>query len=104
MYISTYRAVASDVIILRNPLPCGKTVSVARVLQVDMVRSCCAYNCTARDNKTTREVGVHFYRIPQNKAKRTLWLNAINRKGFNPSSSTVICSQHFVGGKYVFRL
>ena len=51
-----------------------------------------------------REVGVHFYRIPQNKAKRMLWLNAINRKGFNPSSSTVICSQHFVGGKYVFRL
>ena len=114
-----YRAVASDVKILRNPLPCGKTVSVAidnirprayiiygvaRVLQVDMVRSCCAYNCTARDNKITREVGVHFYRIPQNKAKRTLWLNAINRKGFNPSSSTVTCSQHFVGGKYVFRL
>ena len=94
----TYRAVASDVTILRNPLPCGKTVSVARVLQVDMVHSCCAYNCTARDNKTTREVGVHFYRIPQNKAKRTLWVNAINRKGFNPSSSTVICSQHFVGG------
>ena len=82
----------------------AKTVSVARVLLVDMVRSCCAYNCTARDNKTTREVGVQFYRIPQNKAKRTLWLNAINRKGFNTSSSTVICSQHFVGGKYVFRL
>ena len=99
-----YRAVASDVTILRNPLPCGNTVSVARVLQVDMVRSCCTYNCTARDNKTTREVGVRFYRIPQNKAKRTLWLNAINRKGFNPSSSTVICSQHFVGGKYVFLL
>ena len=60
-----YRAVASDVTILRNPLPCGKTVSVARVLQVNMVRSCCAYNCTARDNKTTREVGVNFYRILQ---------------------------------------
>ena len=66
LYKVEYRAVASDVTILRNPLPCGKIVSVARVLQVDMVRSCCAYNFTVRDNKTTREVGVHFL---QNSAK-----------------------------------
>ena len=66
---------------------------------MNMVRFCCAYNCTARDNKATREAGVHFYRIPQDKVKRMLWLKAINRKGFNLNSSTVICSQHFMGGE-----
>ena len=59
-----------------------------------MVRSCCAYNCTARD--VTREAGIKFYRIPQNEAKRRLWLNAINRKDFHPTPDTGICSQHFV--------
>ena len=63
-----------------------------------MVRSCCAYNCTTRDVKETREAGITFYRIPQNKAKWELWLNAIKRKDFCPSASTVLCSQHFVGG------
>jgi len=65
-----------------------------------MVRSCCAHNCTARDVKRVREAGVQFYRFPQNEAKRTLWVNAVNRKDFHPNASTVICSQHFVGGKY----
>ena len=64
-----------------------------------VVRSCCAHNCTARDVKSTREAGVQFYRFPQNEAKRTLWVNAVNRKSFRPNASTVICSQHFVGGK-----
>ena len=63
-----------------------------------MVRSCCAYNCTARDVKETREAGIKFYRIPQDEAKRRLWLNAINRRDFHPTPDTVICSQHFVGG------
>ena len=64
-----------------------------------MVRSCCAIGCTARDVKETREAGVQFYRIPQKQNKRTLWINAICRKDWQPSASTVICSQHFAGGK-----
>ena len=47
-----------------------------------MVCSCCAHNCTARDVKETREAGVTFYIIPQNKAKRELWLNAVFIVGF----------------------
>ena len=50
-----------------------------------------------RDVKETREAGIKFYRIPQSEAKRRLWLNAINRKDFHPTTDTVICSQHFVG-------
>ena len=64
-----------------------------------MVRSCCAVGCTARDVKETREAGVQFYRIPQSVTKRVMWVNAISRKDWQPSASTVICSQHFVGGK-----
>lgn len=61
-----------------------------------MVRSCCDIGCTARDVKETRETGVQ---IPQNASKQMLWVNAIRRKDWQPSASTVICSQHFVGGK-----
>ena len=64
-----------------------------------MVNSCCAHNCTARDVKETRAAGIKFYRIPVTEPKRTLWLNAIGRKDFQPKSHTVICSQHFVGGE-----
>ena len=63
-----------------------------------MVNSCCAFNYTARDCKETRDAGIKFYRIPLKEPKRTLWLNAIKRKGFQPKQHTVICSQHFVGG------
>ena len=64
-----------------------------------MVRPCFAYNCTTREVKEAREAGIQFYRIPQDKAKRTLWLKAINREDFRATASTVICSQHFVGGE-----
>ena len=64
-----------------------------------MVRSCCAIGCTVRDGKETKEAGIQFYRIPQDETKRMLWVNAIRRKDWQPSASTVICSQHFVGGK-----
>ena len=66
---------------------------------IEMVNSCCAHNCTTRDVKETREAVIKFYRIPVKEPKRTLWLNAIARKDFNPKPHTVICSQHFVGGK-----
>ncbi|XP_019859329.1 PREDICTED: uncharacterized protein LOC100640513 [Amphimedon queenslandica] len=63
-----------------------------------MVNSCCAFNCTTRDCKETRDAGIKFYRIPLKEPKRSLWLNAIKRKNFEPKQHTVICSQHFVGG------
>ena len=50
--------------------------------------------------RMAREAGITFYRIPAKEPKRTLWLNAIGRKNFNPKPHTVICSQHFVGGEY----
>ena len=64
-----------------------------------MVTSCCAFNCSTRDTKVSREAGIKFYRIPRKEPKRTLWLNAINKKNFQPRAHTVICSQLFVGGE-----
>lgn len=92
-----YRAVACDVTRLRNCTSVWQKV----VVEAGMVRSCCAVGCTVRDIKEAREAGVQFYRIPQNETKRVLWVNAIRRKDWQPSASTVICSQHFVGGKCV---
>ena len=66
--------------------------------RLNMVNSCCAFGCTARDIKENRDVGIKFYRIPVKEPKRTLWLNAIRRHNFQPKQHTVICSQHFVGG------
>ena len=61
-----------------------------------MVRSCCAYNCTARDVKETREAGVKFYRIPQNEAKRKRWLNAVNRKDFHSTQQVMSATDNHV--------
>ena len=72
---------------------------VSSRVRLAMVRSCCAHNCIARDLKSTREAGMQFYRFPQNEAKRTLLVNAVNRKSFRPNASKLICSQHFVGGR-----
>ena len=67
-----------------------------------MVNSCCAFNCTAKDTKENRDAGIKFYRIPLKEPKCMLWLNAIKRKNFNPKAHSVICSQHFIGGKLIF--
>ena len=86
--------------VLRNHFRMAKSARRRSVEDTEMVNSCCAHNCTARDTKETREAGITFYRIPAKEPKRTLWLNAIGRKNFNPKPHTVICSQHFVGGEY----
>ena len=76
----------------------GSLESVWKIM-ITMIRSCCTYNCTTRAVKEAREAGIQFYRIPQDEAKRTLWLKAINRKDFRATASMVICSQHLLGGE-----
>ena len=42
-----------------------------------------------------------FFSFPaRNQEQRQLWIKAVNRQHWNPSKHTVICSSHFVGGKY----
>ena len=64
-----------------------------------MVNSCCAHNCTARDVKETREAGIKVYRIPVKEPKRTLWLNAIARKDFNPKAHTLYAASTLQVGR-----
>ena len=63
-----------------------------------MVRSRSAFGCTTRDTRENRRKGIFFYRIPLEKEKRRLWLNAMRRKNFDPPENAAICSQHFIGG------
>ena len=87
----------------RNPfrvggqVDCCVCVAVATLfLQMGKNDFCCAPNCSNRRN---RQRNIQFYRIPKDKAVRQKWLQRIRRKGFEPTESTRLCSQHFLGGK-----
>ena len=76
---------------------CCVCVSVATLfLQMGKNDFCCAPNCSNRRNS---QRNIQFYRIPKDKAVRQKWLQRIRRKGFEPTESTRLCSQHFLGGK-----
>jgi len=92
-----------------NPFRFGGQVANARVIclhlsifvaavfpQMGKNDFCCAPNCSNRRN---RQRNIQFYRIPKDKAVRQKWLQRIRRKGFQPTESTRLCSQHFLGGK-----
>ena len=63
-------------------------------LSVKMVTSCAAYGCYNRAKKGSR---VKFHKFPSIKRAdlRKRWIHAMKRKGFQPSDSTKVCSDHF---------
>lgn len=77
---------------------------------------CAAYGCTNNQKKRNaarkqlcgthgvaqEECGCNIYllhRFPADPELRRRWVIAINRKGFAPTASSRVCSQHFVDGK-----
>ncbi|CAH1991940.1 unnamed protein product [Acanthoscelides obtectus] len=62
-----------------------------------MVESCSAVNCC---NRRRKDVKMKFHRIPTDPNMRKLWLIAIRRVNFTPSTSTVICEKHFTPDDY----
>ncbi len=67
--------------------------------QVDCLRMgkcCCAVGCS---NRFSKGCGLHFYRFPVNPQRKNSWIAAVNRKDWQPTEFTWICSTHFVGGK-----
>ncbi|CAH1993452.1 unnamed protein product [Acanthoscelides obtectus] len=62
-----------------------------------MVESCSAVNCC---NRRRKDVKMKFHRIPRDPNMRKLWLNAIRRENFTPSTTTVICEKHFTPEDY----
>ena len=65
------------------------------VERVEMVKSCCAVGCT---NRWVRGCGVSFYRFPADLERRARWVNAVNRKNWQPTGHSWLCSCHFISG------
>ena len=61
-----------------------------------MPTSCCAYGCQNRHSKGCK---LSFYRFPSNSEQRKKWIAAVNRKDWQPTHCSRICSAHFVSGK-----
>ena len=66
------------------------------VLVLSMGKCCCAVGCSERYFKGC---GLQFYRFPSNPQRKNSWIAAVNRKDWQPTEYTWICSKHFVGGK-----
>ena len=74
-----------------------------------MGKTCCVYGCTKRGG---RDRGVSFFSVPaviHNQGDKTrevsfkrrqAWVARINRKEWVPSSSSRVCSEHFLSGEY----
>ena len=74
---------------------------VRSVLSVDLMpnHTCCVPGCNNRHTKT-KEKGIKYYKFPQDKTVRRLWLTRISReRTFTVTANTRICSEHFEGGK-----
>uniref|UniRef100_A0A667WXU8 THAP domain-containing protein 1 n=1 Tax=Myripristis murdjan TaxID=586833 RepID=A0A667WXU8_9TELE len=57
-----------------------------------MVIFCCAVQCA---NRQGCKPNLAFYRIPFDADRRRRWVAAINRKDWQPSKYSRICSEHF---------
>lgn len=63
-----------------------------------MVKACCVYNCRNRATAESKANNISFFRFPANKRKLQAWIKAVNRKDWEPTPYTAICSEHFVFG------
>ena len=61
-----------------------------------MGKCCCAVGCS---NRFSKGCGLHFYCFPADTGRKNSWVAAVNRKDWQPTEYTWICSTHFVGGK-----
>ena len=83
-----------------NPLPahCAsqiRHIEWQEVERVEMVKNCCAVGCT---NRWMRGCGVSFYRFPADLERRARWVAAVNRKNWQPTDHSWLCSCHFISG------
>ncbi|XP_014275423.1 THAP domain-containing protein 1 [Halyomorpha halys] len=60
--------------------------------------SCSAFGCTKRTGRDK----VRFHRIPVDPKLRALWIKAINRKDWTPTTNCRICSDHFLPSDFNF--
>ena len=60
-----------------------------------MGKSCCAVGCS---NRYSKGCGLQFYRFPRDPERRRQWIASVNRKNWEPTEHSWICSSHFIGG------
>lgn len=60
---------------------------------ITMVKNCCVVGCS---NVYKKNSGIHFYRFPCDKNKRSKCIAAVRREEWLSNANTWICSQHFV--------
>ncbi|XP_069105937.1 uncharacterized protein [Argopecten irradians] len=63
-----------------------------------MVKSCSVFGCTNRANQAAKERNISFFKFPEGKHKRRSWIKSINRKNWQPTVNSYVCSEHFVTG------
>ena len=66
----------------------------------DMPQSCVVVGCTSRSHAGS---GIGFFSFTIEHERRRLWIAAVNRKDWQPSTSSRVCGRHFLLGKpYIF--
>jgi hypothetical protein len=65
--------------------------------KIKMVQSCTVVGCTNRWQKGSK---ISWHRFPSetDQERRRLWINALNRKDFEPNPSDRVCGRHFISG------
>ena len=58
--------------------------------------TCCIPTC---NSNTKRNPELSYYKIPNDKKLRRMWLHWIGRANFKPKNHHRVCSKHFIGGK-----
>ncbi|XP_032424068.1 uncharacterized protein LOC116723350 [Xiphophorus hellerii] len=56
---------------------------------------CVAVGCCNRSDRKD----LSFYRFPKDPERRTLWVQAVCRRNWNPTDYSRICSKHFISGQ-----
>lgn len=62
------------------------------------MKFCCAYGC----NNSGSLPGISFFQFPKDDKRKKEWTCRINRDNFQPSSSSVLCSDHFSRDSYTY--
>lgn len=77
---------------------CAETARGDKVYISNMVKGCSVYGCTNRSNGSARDRGVKFFKFPKGKIKRRAWIRSLNRRNWQPTENSFVCSDHFVSG------
>ncbi|XP_076314806.1 THAP domain-containing protein 1-like [Tachypleus tridentatus] len=61
-----------------------------------MVTTCVAVACQDRQD---RDPGKNFHRFPTDPGRRSRWIAAVKREGWQPTSASRVSSDHFILSK-----